>query len=182
MLETIAILSTLNESAKTINPEDLTMLNGENLKCKKSTGAVGAFLDCCGDGNWGNDLGINCNSEEDKLQRKRQNNDCISIGSYCSEEIDIGIDKVCITKKYSYCCYSNKFSKIIGNATRQQGLQTWDSAEHTNCNGIPIEQLSLIDFSKVDFSELYNDINSNINQSSIEEKVKQSIGRLTNDY
>lgn len=179
MLDAIAMLSTLNESVKTIDVDSLTMLNGENLKCRKSTGAVASFRDCCGDENWGNPL-ASCNSKEEKLKEKRSNSDCISIGSYCSEEIDVGLTKVCIEKKHSYCCFNNKFSKIIGNATRQQGLQTWGNAENTNCAGILIEQLQYLDFSKIDFSELYNDIKSSVNQTEINDRVKQSLERLQN--
>lgn len=179
MLDALSILSTLNESVKTIKTDDLTMLNGENLKCKKSTGAVAGFLDCCGDENWGNPL-AGCNPNEEKLKEKRSNSDCIYIGNYCSEYIDIGLTKVCITKKYSYCCFGNKFSKIIGNATRQQGLQTWGNAEDTNCNGILINQLQQLDFTKINFSELYDDIKSNINQKEISDRVQQSLDRLQN--
>ncbi len=180
MLDAIAMLSTLNESVKTIDADSLTMLNGENLKCKKSTGAVAGFKDCCGDENWGNSLS-GCNSNEEKLKEKRNNNDCIYVGNYCSEYVDLGFTEVCVTKKYSYCCFSNKFSKIIGNATRQQGLQTWGNAENTNCDGILINQLQQLDFSKIDFSELYNDIKSSINKDDIERRAQQSLEGLKNN-
>jgi conjugal transfer mating pair stabilization protein TraN len=179
MLDTIAMLSTINESAKTIIQEDMTMLNGDNLKCKKSTGIVAGFSDCCGDENWGNSLS-GCSSEEEKLKSKKENSDCIYIGNYCSEEWDIGLSKICVAKKYSYCCYGNKFSKIIGNATRQQKLQTWGNAENTNCAGILIEQLQYLDFKKIDFSELYEDIKSSVNQEELEKQIQQSLGRLQN--
>lgn len=178
-LDAISSLSTLNESIKTIDADSLTMLNGENLKCKKSTGAVAAFKDCCGDENWGNSLS-GCSPDEEKLKSKRNNNDCIYVGSYCSEYMKTGFSEVCITKKYSFCCYGNKFSKIIGNATRQQGLQTWGTGENTNCNGIPIEQLKELDFTKIDFRELYNDVESSINQNDINNMVEQSLERIQN--
>ena len=181
MLNTLSILSTLNESVKTIKPEDLTMLNGEGLKCRKSTGVTAAFRDCCGDENWGNSF-ADCNSDEEKLKAKREANACTYIGSYCNEEINVGFNKVCVEKEYSYCCFNNKFSKIIGNATRQQGFQTWGDAENTNCKGILIEQLQYLDFSKIDFSELYNDIKSSINQTNIDNKIEESLKRLQNGF
>ncbi len=179
MLDAIAILSTLNESVKTINTDSLTMLNGENLKCTKSTGYIGGFKDCCGDGNWGNKLS-GCSASEEKLREKKENNDCVYIGDYCSEYINVGFKKVCMTKKHSYCCFENKFSKILANALRQQKLQHWGDAKNTNCSGILIEQLQQLDFSKIDFSELYADIKSKINQKSVDDKIKQSLDRLQN--
>lgn len=179
MLNAIAMLSTINESVKTIETKDLTMLNGENLKCKKSTGAVAGFKDCCGDENWGNSLS-GCSQTEEKLKEKKDNKDCIYIGNYCSDYINLGFKKVCSAKKYSYCCFNNKFSKILGNATRQQGLQTWGDAKNTNCNGILIDNLNKLDFSKIDFTELYDDIKSNVNKQDISNKVQQSLNRLQN--
>lgn len=181
MLKTLSMMATLNESVKTIKAEDLTMLNGENLKCRKSTGVVAGFRDCCGDENWGNSLS-GCSSDEERLKEKKENNSCIYIGNYCSEELDLGLTKICVEKGYSYCCFSNKFAKVIGNATRQQGLQTWGNAEHTNCTGIQIDRLQEIDFSKVDFSELYEDIRSNAEQNDFENRMRQSMERLQNDF
>ena len=179
MQKTITVLTTLNESVKTIDMDSLTMLNGENLKCRKSTGAIVSFKDCCGDANWGNKLS-GCSSAEEKLKAKRENKDCIYVGSYCSDYKNLGIRKICITKKYSYCCFSNKFSKIIGNALRQQGLQNWGNAKNTNCNGILINNLNRLDFNKIDFSELYSDIKTNVNQEAMAEKIRQNLERLRN--
>lgn len=180
MTDALVLLSTLNESAKTIKSDDKTMLNGENLKCKKSTGAAISFSNCCGSGNWGNSLGFSCNSDEKKLRKKRNRSDCIYIGSYCSNKIDMKIVKICMARKQSYCCYDNKFSKIIGNATRQQGLQTWGNAENTNCGGIPIDKLQNLDFSRIDFSELYNDIRTGVDQVEISNRIQQTLNKLKN--
>ena len=73
------------------------------------------------------------------------------------KEINIGFDKVCLEQKYSYCCFNNKFSKILANATRQQGLQNWGSPKNTNCSGILIEHLSLIDFNKIYFKNTFKE-------------------------
>lgn len=180
MMDTLVILSTLNESVKTIKSDDKTMLNGENLECRKSTSAALSFLDCCGDGNWGNSIGFACNSEEKKLKGKRNRNDCIYVGSYCSQKIDLKIGKICITRKRSYCCYDNRFSKIMAGATRQQGLQTWGSARNTNCRGIPLDRLQNLDFSKIDLRELYDDIKSGIDRTKISNKIQQTLNNLKN--
>lgn len=179
MLNAITALSTLNESVKTIDRNNLTMLNGENLKCKKSTSAAASFKDCCDGKRWGNKLS-GCSASEEKLKEKKANNDCIYIGSYCSEYINLIFKKICITKKYSYCCFENKFSKILANASRQQRLQSWGDAENTNCNGILIGQLQQLDFSKIDFSELYTDIKSKINKKDVDDKIKQILDKLQN--
>lgn len=180
MIEAITELSALNESVKTIDADSMTMLNGDNLKCKKSTNSAAAFKDCCGDANWGNTLS-GCNPNEEKLKEKRGNGDCIYVGSYCSEYLDVGLTKVCITKKYSYCCFGNKFSKIMANASRQQGLQTWGSSENTNCNGIAITDLNKLDFSKIDFSELYKDIKDSVEKEKIDRQIQEALQRVKNE-
>jgi conjugal transfer mating pair stabilization protein TraN len=42
------------------------------------------------------------------------------------------------------------------NARGQLGLN-WDSPKHANCRGLMIDEISHLDFSKMDFSELYSD-------------------------
>ena len=180
MIEAVSELSTINESVKTIDADSLTMLNGDNLKCKKSTSSAAAFKDCCGDANWGNTLS-GCNPNEEKLKEKRGNGDCIYVGSYCSEYLDVGLTKVCITKKYSYCCFGNKFSKIMANASREQGLQTWGDGEYTNCNGIAITDLNKLDFSRIDFSELYKDIKDSVEKEKIDRQIQEALQRVKNE-
>lgn len=125
-------------------------------------------------------LKMSCSFEENKLKEKKDNSSCIFVGSYCSEEINIGFDKVCLEQKYSYCCFNNKFLKILANATRQQGLQNWGSPKNTNCSGILIEHLSLIDFNKINFNELYDDIKNSTNKEEIYKNIQHNLEKIKN--
>lgn len=176
MVETLTILGSINESIATIDETNLSMLNGEVLKCKKSTSATASFKDCCGDANWGNALTADCHSEEEKLKIKREENLCVFVGKYCVEEL-LG---VCLAKKYSFCCFENIFAKIIGKASLQQGFTSWGSAENTTCSGISIESFKDLDFTQIDFGELYENIESSIDTENIQTQILNNINNIQN--
>lgn len=211
MIKAVTQLAVLNETAKTIDADSLTMLNGDNLKCKEYTnealivgtavsgglvgtavsgGSLSALLVVDADGMKGccrvkDQNGMisqfNCSQNESKLREKRKENSCLYIGKYCSKKVDYLLDKLCIEEKRSFCCYGNKFSKIMANASRQQGLQTWGDGENTNCDGIAITDLNKLDFSKIDFSELYEDIADSVQREKIDQQIAETLRRLQNE-
>ena len=59
--------------------------------------------------------------------------------------------------EHVFCCFGTKLARILQeNARGQLGLN-WDSPKHANCRGLMIDEISHLDFSKMDFSELYSD-------------------------
>ena len=57
-----------------------------------------------------------------------------------------------------------KLSRIIEEQGRRDQLGIgFGSAETPNCKGMTPEQLQAIDYDKIDFSDLYNDIKNNTN-------------------
>ncbi len=180
MLEALSHLSVIDASAKTIDVKTLSILDGENLKCKKSTKATAGFKDCCGSAHWGN-VFSGCNADEKRLIQKRRNGDCIYIGRYCSKYIKLPHGKVCITRTQSYCCFSNKFSKVLANAVRQQALQAWGSPKDTNCRGIPIEKIQDLDFNKIDMKEVYRDLDARVKEDEVRARIQEHLLRLNNE-
>ena len=114
------------------------------------------FKDCCGNGNgWGISLNLaSCDKMEQTLAELRAKKRCIQVGTYCAEK-ELG---VCIRKKTTFCCYDTKLAKIVQEQGKRQLGLGFGSPEHPQCQGITIEQLAQLDFSKIDFSDMLADI------------------------
>lgn len=98
---------------------------------------------------------MTCSEEEAMLGMKRGAGLCSpKIGDWCDKEI-LG---VCITRKQSYCCYNSKFARLINVEGRKQLGMGWGNTKSPSCNGFTASQLAEIDFSRIDMSELINDV------------------------
>lgn len=98
---------------------------------------------------------MTCNEEEAMLAMRRGAGLCSpKIGDWCDKEV-LG---VCITRKQSYCCYNSKFARIVNVQGREQLGMGWGDEESPNCSGFNQSQLKQIDFSRIDMSELIDDI------------------------
>lgn len=114
------------------------------------------FRDCCGsDKGWGVEMGLtDCDGQEIELRTLRDQNLCIQIGTYCAEK-NLG---KCTRKKTTFCCYGTKLARLIQqNARAQLGLRL-GSPESPDCNGLSAEHLSRLDFSQINFSEIFEEI------------------------
>ena len=113
------------------------------------------FKDCCSSKGWGVSLKLaSCDKAEETLAELRAKKRCIQVGTYCAEKV-LG---VCIRKKTTFCCYDTKLAKIIQEqGKRQLGLGFGDP-EHPQCQGLTIEQLAKLNFSRIDFSDMLADI------------------------
>ena len=95
------------------------------------------------------ELAFPCEEEEYELSARRHTRVCHYNGSYCKTEV-LG---TCIEKRKSYCCYNSPLSRIIQEQVKLQGVGSWGTAKHPNCDGLTLPQLSLVDWDAVDFSE-----------------------------
>jgi conjugal transfer mating pair stabilization protein TraN len=83
---------------------------------------------------------------------------CHEVGSYCASKI-LGI---CVQKARGHCCFNTKLGRIIQEQGRPQ-LQAfnaigWGTARNPACRGFTAEEFQALDFSKMDLSEYYADI------------------------
>jgi conjugal transfer mating pair stabilization protein TraN len=174
-----ASLGLLQGAAKEFNKDNMTTFSGSGSKCSKS--AV-SFNNCCSQSGWGNDLSLaSCSSAEENLAVLRSNQRCVYVGSYCAKKVA----GLCLSTKESYCCFNSKLSRIVNEQGRSQIGMDFGSAKNPNCAGILINDLQQIDFSKVDFSELFADftnntqipdsqVNSDRVSSTVQEHYRQS--------
>jgi hypothetical protein len=136
-----------------------SIFQGTNRWCTRN---CLSFRDCCGSGKgWGVTIGLsNCDKQELELRTLRDKNRCVMVGTYCAEEEPIF--KTCLRKKTTFCCFGTKLARLIQQSGRGQIGRSWGSPENPDCNGLSPEELSRMDFSTIDFTELLEDIKSNM--------------------
>ncbi|ODN41391.1 conjugal transfer mating pair stabilization protein TraN [Piscirickettsia litoralis] len=91
-----------------------------------------------------------CTKDEYQMNAQRELKNCHYIGSYCGKKVP-GLG--CIKTIKAYCCYNSPLSRIIQEQVRPQLGMSFGAAEHPSCDGIPLNRLNEIDWSKVDLSE-----------------------------
>jgi conjugal transfer mating pair stabilization protein TraN len=99
---------------------------------------------------------------------------CHEVGSYCTSKI-LGI---CIQKARGHCCFNTKLGRIIQEQGRPQlksfNGKGWGTPEAPYCRGFTPDEFQALDFSKMDLSEYYSDIESR-SQSEIQVDMKDRI-------
>lgn len=155
--EAMSKLSIFREMAKDMEASETnaTAFKGNAMSCSRATLN---FQDCCGSGGWGTSTGLAkaCNESEKLLAKERSANKCVFVGTHCSERESV--TKICLKKQSGYCCFGSKLSRIFHEQGRKQLGIGWGSSENPNCRAFTLEELQKIDFSKIDLSELFQDI------------------------
>lgn len=151
----LAAVAAAGKDVAELNSNDVKIFTGKGVSCKKF---AAGFSNCCKDSGWGQDVGLaSCSSDEKALGKAKEKRLTVYVGEYCSKKV-LGI---CLEKKRGYCEFDSKLAQII----QQQG-RSWQlgigfgSGKSPDCRGITPEELQKIDFSKVDFSAFYDDLNS----------------------
>ena len=145
-MQAVSALAGVSEMAKDIKnaKAEVAMLKGNAMDCGE--GAMGVY-DCCDGG--GNFL-HGCSDSEKALQKARQKKIATYVGRYCAKKV-LG---VCVAHHQVWCVFESKLSRILQEQGRRNQLGiSFGSAEHPNCQGIPVHDLQRIDFTKIDFRE-----------------------------
>jgi hypothetical protein len=140
------------------------------------------FRDCCGAGTgapgngWGVSLHLSkCDAKEIELRTLRDKNLCVQVGTYCAERD--AVFNSCLRKKTTFCCYGTKMARLIQQNGRAQLGLGWGNVESPDCNGLSPEQLSQIDFSKINFSEIFAEIKN----QTVAKDQKQSLAQVSTE-
>jgi len=176
------------------------IFSGRDKRCRPD-GIETGYFDCCGDSDIWFDVGgepINpflppdgslvasriskCKGEEKELIALKQKGLCHYVGSYCSSEI-FGL---CIQRKKTYCCFNSKMGRIL----QEEGRPTlkafapsgnWGSAKEPSCRGFTPEEFQMLDFSRIDLSEGYGDIQVNTQEqmtSTMQNKIDNAYDNI----
>ena len=151
------------------------IFSGSNNLCRVAAAHVG---NCCG----GNAHLLNCREEEKSLSRARQDNRAVYVGTFCAHRKL----KVCIEHKQSWCVFPSKLSSIIQIQGRlgQLGIgfgQTTSKRNYANCRGITPEEISRIDFSRLDMRSVTEGFKNKYQQQDNQRQDGQITGHV-NDW
>jgi conjugal transfer mating pair stabilization protein TraN len=115
-----------------------------------------------------------CDEQDMEAGMLRGSGMCHEVGSYCASSI-LGI---CIQKAKSQCCFNTKLGRIIQEQGRPQlkdfNAVGWGPVKHPDCRGFTPEEFQALDFSKMDLSEYYSDIEAKA-QSDIQVDMQDKI-------
>ena len=159
----------LNAASQDKNKAIYQVFRGKQHACDKHT--VG-FSDCCQSlQGWGQNIGLSrCTAEEKQLAQLRERGLCVEVGTFCAEKEKI--TGLCLRKRTQYCCFPSALSRLVHQQGRPQLGIGWGEAQHPQCRGFLVEELSRLDFSRLDLRELYADI-----QARMKEKSESVISR-----
>lgn len=167
----LAAVAAAGKDVADLNSQTVHIFTGKARACKKF---AAGFSNCCQDDGWGKQVGLaNCSSEEKALGEAKNRRLTVYVGEYCSKKV-LG---VCLEKKRGYCEFESKLAQLV----QQQG-RAWQlgigfgSGESPDCRGVTPEELQRIDFSKIDFSVFYADLNSHSalpQDEALQERMRQ---------
>ncbi len=165
MNEALTQLMVLREVQNDIRAdgENVRIFKGQNRRCRK---AWKGARDCCGSGNrWAVSwkLAPGCDVQEKELGDWRTKKCCVEVGTYCAQKLPI---IGCIEKKTTFCCFTTKLSKLLQEQGRAQLGIGWGDVESPNCRGLSADELSRLDMSSMNLSELYEDVQKNFKSQS----------------
>lgn len=123
-------------------------------------------------------MGSGCDQKDIETALLRDSEMCHFVGKYCAKSWPI---IGCVQRAKGFCCYNSKMARIIHEQGRPQLMAfqpngAWGSSNRPNCRGFVPEEFQQLDFSKIDLSEYFGDIQTraqNIIQQNATEKINQ---------
>jgi conjugal transfer mating pair stabilization protein TraN len=146
----------------------LRIFRGQDNRCSINFG--GAFKNCCAsDGGFGTRMSIatTCSADEKKLAAAREKKLCMYVGSRVKKKV-LG---VVVSKENVFCCYPTKLGFAIQRGARAQLGKDFGSAEEPRCEGLTPDELSNVDFSRIDLSDTFADIAASAQKMEREIKI-----------
>ncbi|ARM32537.1 type-F conjugative transfer system mating-pair stabilization protein TraN [Legionella longbeachae] len=176
----IAALSAASQAPQEFNGASNFLFKGQKLECSDD---MMGFKNCCRDSGWGIDLNLaHCTDSEKQLGQAKENKLVVATGSYCYKRVKLPIGSVCKSTHKTYCVFQSKLARIIQEQGRYKQLHIdFGHGKHSNCVGITPQQLQLIHFESIDFSEFYQDIQDKQKQPDWQ-KTTKGISQRINDF
>lgn len=99
-----------------------------------------------------------CDQQDMETAMLRASDMCHEVGSYCATSV-LG---VCLQRARGHCCFNTKLGRIIQEQGRPQlrsfNAALWGTPRNPMCRGFTPEEFQALDFSRMDLSEYYADI------------------------
>ena len=109
-------------------------------------------------------MGSGCDQGDIQTGMQNAAKDCHYVGDYCQKKWPL---VGCVQKAKSYCCFNSKMARIIHEQGRPQ-LQSfqpngaWGVPEAPNCRGFTPDEFQALDFSRIDLSEYFEDVQKDL--------------------
>ena len=174
--QAVSALSVLGQLQNDVDQNSLEIFPGQNLKCSK---AVAGLRNCCSDDGLLISLGFSCSPEERSLATRQSEGQCHYVGTYCSNKTFFG---VCLTKRRSFCCFTNTLARIVHEQGRPQIGFDWGNRKNPDCSGFTVAQFQALDLSQVDFSEFYNEVLASFSGPNTDAATTAITKRIINAY
>lgn len=141
------------ETADAPDASKIELFKGKKYECSKSV-ADKMLYDCCFSyGGLAKDLQLSqCSAEEIELGTLREKELCHYVGDYSEEFLDLWKSR----DVHVFCCFPTKLARIFQEEAHDQLGLGWGKAKEPICNGLSIEDISKIDFAKLDLSTIYD--------------------------
>jgi conjugal transfer mating pair stabilization protein TraN len=156
-----AVINAAAEDVRQQNTDTPRIFTGKVIECSRS---ITNAKNCCADCGWAKGLLGGCSSEEIELAKAKEAGLAVEAGNgsnheYCHNRV-LG---VCTSYHKVYCVFPSKIARIVQVEGRRNQLGIGfgvigDDDAYPDCRGITPEELSRLDFDKMDFRSLYNDI------------------------
>lgn len=159
-------------SSQALDATQIAVFSGDDMKCEKSI-ADDLLYDCCFSlSGLATQLNLaHCSSDELALAKKREKGFCHYVG--VKKEKILGIK----TKdSHIFCCFPSKLARVFQEQARKQLAIGWGSVKHSNCSGLRVDNISKLDFSKLDLSEVYEE--SLRKTADLDKKIEKFKNRL----
>ena len=97
---------------------------------------------------------LQCDQEDKQLAIRKGAGLCVVLGTWCAQKV-LGS---CVKKKQGACCFNSKLARIINEQGRPQLGKSFGTPKDPQCAGFTPAELQRLDFSRMDFTEFYSDI------------------------
>jgi conjugal transfer mating pair stabilization protein TraN len=124
-------------------------------------------------------MGSGCDQGDIQAGMQEAARDCHYVGDYCEKKWPL---VGCVQKARSYCCFNSKMARIIQEQGRPQLLAfqpggAWGAPEQANCRGFTPDEFQVLDFSHIDLSEYFADVQKDLvtRIQGSQETIRQNI-------
>jgi len=90
-----------------------------------------------------------CEEEEFTMNAQRSLKNCAYVGSYCKTKVP----GACVEKREAYCCFNSPLSRIVQEQARPQLGKNFGTPKNPQCDGIPLDEIGKLDWSKMNLDE-----------------------------
>ncbi|HAU2523854.1 TPA: type-F conjugative transfer system mating-pair stabilization protein TraN [Legionella pneumophila] len=177
----MSTLSAASDASKDFDGNANFIFKGQLLECSTT---MLHFNNCCSDKGWGLDLELaQCSDAEKKLGKARENKLVVPTGEYCFKRKKLPIGSVCVDHHQTYCVFQSKLARMVQVQGRRDQLHIgFGQNKYSNCSGITPEQLQLIHFEAIDFSEFYEEVKNKQKQPDYQQTANGISQRLNQFY